>query len=77
MFVKPAPGLMIKCPILLDVLPPEGREVEASDYWQRALRDGDVTTMASGAQMVDPPGVMLPPPGDEPSTLGHTEESAA
>jgi hypothetical protein len=26
-----------------DALPPEGREVDATQYWQRRLNDGDVT----------------------------------
>lgn len=42
MFVKPAPGLVIRDPDLLDLLPPEGREVPDAPYWQRRLADRDV-----------------------------------
>jgi hypothetical protein len=42
MYVQPAPGLVIRDPDLLDLLPAAGREVPASDYWNRRLRDGDV-----------------------------------
>lgn len=42
MFVKPAPGLVIRDPDLLDLLPATGREVPDSGYWQRRLRDRDV-----------------------------------
>ncbi|QCO13995.1 DUF2635 domain-containing protein [Azospirillum brasilense] len=37
MFVKPKPGLMIRDPDLGDFLPAEGREVPATDYWNRLL----------------------------------------
>ncbi|MDB5822174.1 MAG: hypothetical protein JWR21_878 [Herminiimonas sp.] len=42
MFVKPAPGLVIRDPDLKDLLPAEGREVPASDYWHRRVLDKDV-----------------------------------
>ena len=42
MFVKPAPGLVIRDPDLRDYLPTEGREVPDSDYWQRRVLDKDV-----------------------------------
>lgn len=42
MYVKAAPGLVIRDPVFLDLLPPEGRDVPESDYWQRRLLDGDV-----------------------------------
>jgi hypothetical protein len=42
MFIKPAPGLVIRDPDLLDLLPTEGREVPDSDFWHRRVRDGDV-----------------------------------
>lgn len=42
MYVKPAPGLAVRDPELRDLLPAEGREVPASAYWLRRLRDGDV-----------------------------------
>lgn len=42
MFVKPAPGLTVPDPDRGDALPPEGRNVEPAQYWQRRIADGDV-----------------------------------
>ncbi|MDO9236005.1 MAG: DUF2635 domain-containing protein [Aquabacterium sp.] len=43
MYLKPAAGLAVPDPARGDVLPPEGRDVEATQYWQRRLNDGDVS----------------------------------
>jgi len=48
MYVKPAPGLSIRDPDLLDLLPESGRLVPDSDYWLRRVRDKDVV-------LTDPP----------------------
>jgi hypothetical protein len=40
--VKPAEGLSVPDPELIDVLPPEGREVDDSPYWRRRLKDKSV-----------------------------------
>lgn len=42
MFVKPTPGLSVPDPARGDTVPPEGREVEPTQYWQRRIADGDV-----------------------------------
>jgi hypothetical protein len=42
MYVKPAPGLVIRDPDMLDYLPEAGRAVPETDYWHRRVRDGDV-----------------------------------
>jgi len=42
MLVKPADGLVIRDPDLLDLIPETGREVPETDYWMRRLRDKDV-----------------------------------
>lgn len=42
MFVKPAAGRQVPDPERGDALPPEGREVEPTQYWQRRVNDGDV-----------------------------------
>ncbi|MCU4119301.1 DUF2635 domain-containing protein [Variovorax sp. N23] len=56
MYVKAAPGLMIRDPIFKDLIPAEGRDVPAdSDYWQRRLRDGDVVTADPPAEPVAKP----------------------
>lgn len=58
MFVKPAPRevegqpLVVRDPDMLDLLPPEGREVPDSDYWQRRLRDGDVVPASARVEQV-------------------------
>jgi len=46
MYVRPAPGIKIRDPDLLDFLPIEGREVPTTDFWNRRLRDGDVISGA-------------------------------
>lgn len=49
MFVVPKPGQMIPDPAQFGTpayyLPPEGREVDASDYWHRRVLDGGVTVV--------------------------------
>lgn len=42
MLVKPARGLELRDPELMDILPKEGREVPRNDYWLRRLADKDV-----------------------------------
>lgn len=42
MHVKPAQGRQVPDPDRGGHLPPEGREVEPTQYWQRRLADGDV-----------------------------------
>lgn len=41
-FVKPARNMIVREPHNAAALPPEGREVEDSTYWQRRINDGDV-----------------------------------
>ena len=43
MYVKPVAGRLVPDPYLGGNLPPEGREVEANQYWLRRKDDGDVT----------------------------------
>lgn len=43
MYVIPTEGRQIPDPARGDTLPPEGRTVEPSQYWQRRVIDGDVT----------------------------------
>jgi hypothetical protein len=42
MLVKPARGLAVRDPELMDLLPADGREVPRNDYWLRRIADGDV-----------------------------------
>lgn len=43
MYVYPKSGLKIRDADLKDHLPAEGREVPDNGFWNRRLRDGDVT----------------------------------
>jgi hypothetical protein len=54
MLVKPARGLAIRDPDLLDTLPPEGREVPRNEYWLRRLADGDVREVEAKADKKEP-----------------------
>jgi hypothetical protein len=59
-FVKPAVDMVdgaevvrvVRDPIDLSPLPAEGREVPATSFWMRRLRDGDV--IAAGTAGPDP-----------------------
>lgn len=42
MYLKPAPGLIVRDPNTRQPLPAEGREVQLTDWWARRLRAGDV-----------------------------------
>ena len=46
MYVKPTEGRQVPDPARGDHLPPEGRNVEPSQYWQRRVIDGDVVEAA-------------------------------
>jgi len=56
MFLRPAPNLRIVDPVLRDFLPAAGREVTPSPYWNRLLRNGDVTVVlaATAPQTSEP-----------------------
>jgi hypothetical protein len=41
-YVKPAPGLLVRDDVSKVRLPAEGREVPETSYWVRRLRCGDV-----------------------------------
>lgn len=47
-FVKPPEGSMVKDPQTLLPLPERGKQVPASSYWLRRLRDGDVVRAEPG-----------------------------
>lgn len=42
MFVRPAPGMQIRRPDTLTILPDHGEDVPDTDWCARRLRDGDV-----------------------------------
>lgn len=60
MYLKPAPGAQVPDPQRGDVLPPEGRDVEPTQYWQRRINDGDVTSAVADAPPATPPTVSKP-----------------
>ena len=41
-FLIPKPGLRIRDPITLALLPPQGAQMPLSVYWLRRIHDGDV-----------------------------------
>lgn len=43
MFIKPVEGRQVPDPETSRALPEAGREVEATAYWKRRIKDGDVT----------------------------------
>lgn len=43
MYVIPKSGIVIRDPDLKTLVPAEGREVPDTQFWQRRIRDGDVT----------------------------------
>lgn len=47
-FLIPKPGLRMRDPDTLQVLPPEGAEVEFTSYWRRRVREGDAEVQAKG-----------------------------
>ena len=65
MYVKPAEGLKIPDPDRFDWLPEEGRDVPATAYWHRRLRDKDVVKADSPAAEAVPPAVEADPPAKE------------
>lgn len=52
MHVHTAPGIVIRDPELLDYIPPEGRDVPDTAFWQRRLRDGDVILGAPALELM-------------------------
>jgi hypothetical protein len=61
MQVWPKPGFKIRDPFFNDYLPPEGRDVDASDpYWVRRLSDEDVTDTQPKAAPVASQGSKQP-----------------
>jgi hypothetical protein len=42
MYIKPAPGVVIRDPDLKDIVPATGREVPETGFWLERLRDQDV-----------------------------------
>lgn len=66
-FVKPAPGLVVRDPKSLLPLPAEGKEVGASNYWYRRIAAGDVELVPSPA----------PAPADTPEPLPPAPDTKA
>ncbi len=61
MFVKPAPGRMVRDPISKRHLPGGGAEVPATNYWLRRLDAGDVVA----AEPPKPAPMLKPTKGEE------------
>lgn len=69
MFVKPAKGLVIPDPDRHDRLPVEGRDVPASDFWMRRMRDGDVVEATAPSEQ--PSDVPATQAGEHPAEPEH------
>ena len=54
MFVKPAPGRLVRDPVSKRPLPAEGAEVPENTYWIRRLACGDVISCDVPARVVSP-----------------------
>jgi hypothetical protein len=54
MFVKPAPGLIVRDPLHMTPIPADGREVPDINYWFQRLRDGDLVPATAPAEPVAP-----------------------
>ncbi|BBQ24633.1 MULTISPECIES: DUF2635 domain-containing protein [Aeromonas] len=69
MFVKPNDGRSVPDPDRGDLLPAEGREVIANQYWYRRQLDGDV--------VIEPPVEQEPEAEQEPAAEAATQVTAS
>lgn len=54
MFVKPAPGLIVRDPLHMTPVPPQGREVPDISYWHKRVLDGDLIVVERAADVIAP-----------------------
>ncbi|WP_371972735.1 DUF2635 domain-containing protein [Lelliottia nimipressuralis] len=55
MFVKTAPGRLVRCPVKGSLLPEEGAEVpDDAIFWRNRLRDGDVVKVVKKTSVAPP-----------------------
>lgn len=52
MYVKPAPGVLLRDPTTRRVVPPEGADVEPCSFWHRRIAEGDATLVAPPSEVV-------------------------
>lgn len=69
MFVKPKDGRSVPDPDRGDLLPAEGREVSANQYWYRRQLDGDV--------VIEPPVEQEPEAEQEPANEATPQVTAS
>ncbi|HEH9405101.1 TPA: DUF2635 domain-containing protein [Aeromonas bestiarum] len=69
MFVKPKDGRSVPDPDRGDLLPAEGREVSANQYWYRRQLDGDV--------VIKPPVEQEPEAEQEPADEATPQVTAS
>lgn len=53
-YIKPAPGMIVRGPVSFKVLPEEGALVKPSTYWNRRLKDGSVVLVTPEAPTPEP-----------------------
>lgn len=58
LFIKPAPGRMVRDPDTLEFLQPDGEEKPFTPYWCRRLDDGDVIEFDPNAAADDAPATV-------------------
>lgn len=82
MFIKPAPGLLVRDPLHMTPIPAEGRNVPDITYWHRLIGHGDLV-LAEAPKEARPEPVSIVPveahPGDltaEPATALFAEVPA-
>lgn len=54
-FIKPAPGLLVRDPVTARPLRPAGETKPKSSYWLRRLRDGDAIECTREKKQPAPP----------------------
>jgi hypothetical protein len=72
MYLKPIAGRQVPDPDRGDTLPPEGREVPPTQYWQRRLIDGDAVEVSPAAASASPIASAAAP--ISPAAPGSSEE---
>lgn len=54
MFVKPAPGLIVRDPLHMTPIPAEGREVPDISYWHKLVILGDLIECERSVEVIAP-----------------------
>ena len=66
-FVTPKPGLVVRDPATLLVLPAAGALLDDDVHWARRAADGDVTVLDEAARAAAAPSPKAPKPAPAPA----------